>query len=989
MAGNTFTPTASQRAAIEAPLGPALVLAGPGAGKTYCLIERIRFLIEQLRIEPARIHAFTFTNKAAEEIEGRLDDLGGRASLVKRGTIHAFCADVLRQYGDHEGLAPGFGIADEHYQRAVLARLGFPARWHTSILCAFALHRLKGEDLSERDARLLADYVQRLERRNMADFDMLVVKAAHLLQTVPDVADELRARWDYILVDEFQDLNQRQYEVVRALALRHRNVFAVGDDEQSIFSWTGADTALFGVFRQDFEIENPITLRDNHRCPRQVFDLAKSLVRRNPAGLWAKEEIIAARETPWPVRAVHFADELLEGNWLLDDLLADRDAHRRRWGDYALLYRRHEIGDLLEAQLIGAGIPCRLAQGRAIGDDPVIAYVVAALKVIADPGDDVHQEGFLRVVLPPSLLDLLRTKVETGAEGLRAIMEAHARTLGKRDPNASKLWRALFALRNLESLGRKHEDLTPLVEELLSQRVGVYRTMLEDRYEELSDPLSYPDVTRLAERLGHALDEGTMIWVEPMNGLEIPLRELLKGVGFTRFGVGQRCPDDAEAVRVADVPSCGIALGLFKALQLVATRVADTAFRDFTAVDIETTDNDVGTAEIVELGAIRVRNGVVEEPGYGELVKPRVAISPRATATHGITEADVADKPFFEDVWPRFRDYCGTDVLVAHNGFAFDFPILERMITPLGGRRVVTYDTLVLARELEPGSRKLKDLATRFQVDAGQSHRALDDARTLAHVFLRLDAKRLERARKTALANLLDHLGIAMALDTSGPASPAAREFIELRSATALYALGRYSDALEQYRVQRELSGDPSLPTVDDVIERLGGQRLMDRLRLERNADDRYPQAMARLRRLLASCSAPLLEGQIEQFLELVALSKHDGTEVHQDRVSLLTLHSTKGLEFSRVYVVGVEDSELPGGTQHKPAATKDVEEGRRLLYVGMTRTKDRLVLTRAAMRGDLPTGGIQFLAEMGIKPETADGRRATGPTGQPRPGLL
>jgi DNA helicase-2/ATP-dependent DNA helicase PcrA len=114
------------------------------------------------------------------------------------------------------------------------------------------------------------------------------------------------------------------------------------------------------------------------------------------------------------------------------------------------------------------------------------------------------------------------------------------------------------------------------------------------------------------------------------------------------------------------------------------------------------------------------------------------------------------------------------------------------------------------------------------------------------------------------------------------------------------------------------------------------------------------------------------LQGQIEQFLELVALSKHDGTEVHQDRVSLLTLHSTKGLEFSRVYVVGVEDSELPGSTQNKPAAKKDVEEGRRLLYVGMTRTKERLVLTRAVKRGDLPTGGIQFLAEMGLKPENA-----------------
>jgi DNA helicase-2/ATP-dependent DNA helicase PcrA len=380
MAANTFTLTASQRAAIEASLGPALVLAGPGAGKTHCLIERIRFLIEHQGLEPSRINAFTFTNKAAEEIAGRLDKVGG-ASLVHRGTIHAFCAEVLRQFGQRAGLQPGFGIADENYQRSVLARLGQPARYHTSILGAFSLHRLKDEDLSDRDARVYVDYVKRLERRNLVDFDMLVTKAAHLLESNDAVADEVRARFDYILVDEFQDLNARQYEVVKALARVHRNVFAVGDDEQSIFSWTGADTTLFGTFKQDFEIATPITLRDNHRCPRQVFELAKSLVRRNPPGPWSKEEVIATRDTLHPVRAFNFGDELVEGTWLLDDLLADRSADSTlHWGDYAVLYRRHEIGDSLEASLIGAGIPCRLAMGRAVGDDPVIAYVVAALK---------------------------------------------------------------------------------------------------------------------------------------------------------------------------------------------------------------------------------------------------------------------------------------------------------------------------------------------------------------------------------------------------------------------------------------------------------------------------------------------------------------------------------------------------------------------------------------------------------------------------------
>ena len=970
MAANTFTPTASQRAAIEAALGPALVLAGPGAGKTFCLIERIRFLIEQLRVDPARINAFTFTNKAAEEIGARLDGLGQAAQLVKRGTIHAFCADLLRHHGHREGLERGFGIADENYQRSVLARLGRPARFHTAILGSFTLHRLKGFPLRDDDARTYGEYVKRLERWNMADFDMLVVKAAHLLETAPDVADEVREKWDYVLVDEFQDLNQRQYEVVKALGCKHRNVFAVGDDEQSIFSWTGADTELFKVFLDNFELPRALTLRDNHRCPRQIFGLARTLVKKNPPPEWEKEEVVATRDTPHPVRAFNFGDELVEGDWLLGDLTADRNANALRWGDYAVLYRRHEIGDSLEASLISAGIPCRLAQGRAISDDPVIAYVVAALKVIADPADDVNQEEFLRVVLPPSLLDLLRTKVEQGVDGLRGQMEAHARTLGRRDPGASKLWRALFALRNLESLARKHEDLVPLVEELLSQRVGVYRTMLEERHQELSDPLSHPDVTRLADRLARALEAGTMLWVAPMNGLEIALRELLKGVGFTRFGLGNTCPPDAESITPSDCPSMGMALGLFKALQIVSTRKGDSAMRDFTAVDIETTDRDVSTAEVVDLAAVRVRDGVIVAE-WSSLVKPRARMHAAAAATHGITEQDLAQAPYFEQVWDRFRDFCGKDILVAHNGYRFDFPILERMSQPLGGHAFTTYDTLVLARELHPGSRRLGDLASRFGIEIGKAHRALDDSRALAGVYLRLDQERLVRSRKTAMANLLDWLGIALALDPAGITSPSAREVTELRTATALYALGRYSDALEQYRVARELAEDPSLPTVDDVIDRLGGKKLMQRLRTEKTADDRYPQAMSRLRRLMSACDAPLLEGQIDQFLELVALSKHDGTDVHRDRVSLLTLHSTKGLEFSRVYIVGVEDAELPGSTQHRPAMQLDIQEARRLLYVGMTRAKDRLVLTRAAKRGDLPTGGIQFLAEMGLSPES------------------
>ena len=178
-----LAPTESQRAAIEADLGPALVLAGPGAGKTFCLIERIRFLIERHQLDASRICAFTFTNKAAEEIRSRLDrDLGPAAQRLTCGTIHAYCADLLREFGDFVGLQRGFGIADEPYQKALLGRLGVSVRAQENVLRSFTRHRMRSEDLSGRDARTFERYSRALEKRNLVDFDGLVFKAAQLLQ---------------------------------------------------------------------------------------------------------------------------------------------------------------------------------------------------------------------------------------------------------------------------------------------------------------------------------------------------------------------------------------------------------------------------------------------------------------------------------------------------------------------------------------------------------------------------------------------------------------------------------------------------------------------------------------------------------------------------------------------------------------------------------------------------------------------------------------
>src|SRR5260370_23822862 len=192
-------PSPSQREAIEAASGPILVLAGPGAGKTFCLAERIRFLIAQRGADPSRICAFTFTNKAAGEIASRLArHLGESASRVKGGPIHAFCAELLREFGQNVGLKPGFGIADEDYQRAALRRIGAPSKWAGNLLVRFSAHRFRGEPLHSKDVEWLEKYERFLSKRNMVDYDTLVILAADLLTTVPDVADVGRARWDYV-----------------------------------------------------------------------------------------------------------------------------------------------------------------------------------------------------------------------------------------------------------------------------------------------------------------------------------------------------------------------------------------------------------------------------------------------------------------------------------------------------------------------------------------------------------------------------------------------------------------------------------------------------------------------------------------------------------------------------------------------------------------------------------------------------------------------
>lgn len=957
------TPTDAQRRAIEAPVGPVLVLAGPGAGKTFCLIERVRALVERYGAEPGRVCAITFTNKAAEEIAARLHrELGPSSERVHRGTIHSLCAEVLREHGERIGIPRGFGIADEDTQQIVLRRLGVPVyKRRLWLLSQFGRHRLQGMPLEPDMAVLCRGYVEMLRAKRLVDFDDLVLLADALFTAEPQVAHHIAGRWDHVLVDEFQDLNAPQYRIVRRLVDGHRSVFAVGDDEQSIFSWTGADPRVLDHFRRDFATAEPITLEENHRCSRAIFGVARRLVERNQA-LFPRKHIVAVRDVPVPVVARAFADEQTEAAWIVAEVLSSRAAGVP-WGEIGVLYRVHEIGKELEQAFVRAGIPCRLARGHSLTDDPVIAQVLASLRVIREDADPLAAEALALCVLPDHLLERIRAALPAdGGDFLRAVREV-ARQSPREDPDGRKAWRFIYQVENLRALARTHETLPALILEILSQRMGQWRNTLEERAEDIADPADDPGVVALAAALEQVIAGERTVWIPPQGGAEIGMRGLL-----VRSEIVQRVSYmlGGDAAAAGDVLLDAPPLQVFKSLQLLQTRALADPFPEYVAFDFETTDKDSTSCDVVEIGAVRVvRGAVVAE--FHSLVRPERPISDRATHVHGYTAADLADAPSFSAVWPRFRAFVGDHVLLAHNAQQFDVPVLLRLASGLPGVESLRFfDSLPIARTLiTDGSAKLEALADRFGIAKGREHHALDDARTLAGVYGRLAGLLQARARKTAQVQLLDCLGLALAgahhLDATGD------EKI-FRDIVPAFTLGRYSDALEFYAAERDRVPELEAPPVEEIIDRLGGKTKMDRLRRAPAASDRYAVALARLEALVGASATDSLVDSIGLLLERVALSTSHEAETDPERVNLLTLHSTKGLEYSQVYIVGVEDDRLPGVRAAGEDGVLETEEARRLLYVGMTRAKDRLVLTRVAERFKRPAGGSQFLEEMGLE---------------------
>jgi DNA helicase II / ATP-dependent DNA helicase PcrA len=472
-----------QREAVETTEGPVLILAGAGSGKTRVITYRIAYLIEHAGVMPESILAMTFTNKAAAEMAERVEKLVGGLSIAKPviSTFHSFCVRVLRRDIDAlqiPSAVPGqppightkkFVIYDESDMQAVvkgvMKRLGVDDKQLTprTVLSRISWaknHMLDPQELylqsadpkNEKIAHLFEEYRKELRKANALDFDDLLLEATRLLKTVPKVREYYNKRFQYLLIDEYQDTNRPQYELMRMLAGERHNVCAVGDEDQSIYSWRGADIRNILEFEQDFPEAKIIRLEQNYRSTQNILQAASSVVannlRRKGKNLWT------SRQGGTKIGYYEAADGENEALFAADHIakyLREAGRAENSSGETpraAVLYRTNSQSRLFEEAMRRYGLKYKVVGGFSFYERAEIKDMISYLKVIQNPDDSI---SLLRVINTPTrgigkgTIDIIeRLALETGLSLWGALGEALRRQLLPQ--------RALSALKSFHQL---------------------------------------------------------------------------------------------------------------------------------------------------------------------------------------------------------------------------------------------------------------------------------------------------------------------------------------------------------------------------------------------------------------------------------------------------------------------------------------------------------------------------------------------------------
>jgi DNA helicase II / ATP-dependent DNA helicase PcrA len=405
----------AQREAVTSTDGPLMIVAGPGSGKTRVIVHRIAYLVQRAGVAPWNVLAVTFTNKAAKEMRERLDTLltERQVRALTVGTFHSTCARWLRQDGEAIGLDRRFTIYDDGDQldlvKRAMADLEIDEKKFKSRSVLAAISGAKNESLSPEQyatraeglfdgivARVYRRYQELLDENRALDFDDLLGKTLELFVSNADILEQYQDRFPYLMVDEFQDTNVVQYELVRLLGKKHRNVCIVGDEDQSIYAWRKAHVRNLQHFERDFPELKMVLLEQNYRSTQAVLDVASAVISPNEGRkhkrLWT--------ENPrgLPVQLHEAYDERDEALYVVREIeKLRRDGHR--YGDVAVTYRTNAQSRALEDAFVRYGVPYRLIGGTPFYQRREVKDVLAYLRLIGNPADGL---SFERVVNVPA-----------------------------------------------------------------------------------------------------------------------------------------------------------------------------------------------------------------------------------------------------------------------------------------------------------------------------------------------------------------------------------------------------------------------------------------------------------------------------------------------------------------------------------------------------------------------------------------------------------
>lgn len=402
-----------QAEAVQTTEGPLLIMAGAGSGKTRVLTHRIAYLIDEKMINPWNILAITFTNKAAREMRERAVALNPATSETLIATFHSMCVRILRREADHIGYNRNFTIVDPGEQRTLMKRILKnlnldPKKWNerailgtisnakNDLLDEIAYEHQAGDMYTQIVAKCYKAYQEELRRSEAMDFDDLIMMTLRLFDKNPDVLAYYQQRYQYIHVDEYQDTNHAQYQLVKLLASRFKNICVVGDADQSIYGWRGADMQNILDFEKDYPEAKVVLLEENYRSTKKILQAANEVIKNNrnrrPKKLWTQndegEQIVYYRANDERDEAVFVASTI-------DNIVREKV---KNFKDFAVLYRTNAQSRTIEEALLKSNIPYTMVGGTKFYSRKEIRDVISYLNLIANTSDNI---SFERVVNEP------------------------------------------------------------------------------------------------------------------------------------------------------------------------------------------------------------------------------------------------------------------------------------------------------------------------------------------------------------------------------------------------------------------------------------------------------------------------------------------------------------------------------------------------------------------------------------------------------------